>query len=71
MQNKFIFTKCVSMYLYGIYIMCKENVIFSSVAMFGVVMSYGGIILVKLFFTQLLNGNMVIPKRTQVIDKTE
>jgi len=53
MQNKLIFTKCVSMYLYGIYIMCKENVIFSSVAMFGVVMSYGGIILVKLFFTQI------------------
>ena len=50
MQNKLIFTKCVSMYLYGIYIMCKENVIFSRVAMFGVVMSYGGIILVKLFF---------------------
>jgi hypothetical protein len=53
MQNKLIFTKCVSMYLYGIYIMCKENVIFSRVAMFGVVMSYGGIILVKLFFTQI------------------
>ena len=69
MQNKLIFTKCVSMYLYGIYIMCKENVIFSRVAMFGVVMSYGGIILVKLFFLhKFLNGKRVIPKRTQVID---
>ncbi len=47
--------------------MCKSNVIFSNVAMFGVVMSYGGIIFVRFFFTQLLNGNMVIPKRTQAL----
>ena len=56
------------MYLYGIYRMCKLNVIFSNVAMFGVVMSYGGIILAVVFFTQLLNRNMVIPKRTQALD---